>query len=584
VWAQDSVTVIVDGAPRRVATHAVTVADVLSESGVSFSEEDVVSPAPEGEVRDGMTVVVRHAIPVTVTMGADKVQLDVVGTRVADALVAAGVDPANAEHVSPPVSASLKPGMTIDVPDIVVHVEREESPVKPAVRRVSDASLAKGRKRVIEHGRPGTLLRVYRVVVADGVETPPVLTAEQVVVAPKPKVIAVGTGTDGSGGGSDAATPAAGETRVAAMPAGGRRMAVTATGYSAQQRGRHRRRRRWRPHRPVLRHRCRGHSLGPAARDHQHPGLEMPTSPLASPSATIAVLERHGLYTKKSLGQHFLIDDNTVRRTLELARLDGTETVLEVGPGIGTLTVALCDVASAVVAVERDDALLSALAETTAACPSFALVHADALAVSADDLSRPFGAPDALVANLPYQVAATVVLRFFERLPSLRQATVMVQAEVADRMAAVPGTKAYGGYTVKLRLLAKPAGRFAVAPGCFLPPPRVDSGCSSAILAPWTKEARLMDLVRQAEVVGRIRSYLEELTGTRIKVRANMGRSKIIEREGILTQTHPALFVVEVQEKRERTARASYQYVDVLTGTVELSDPDNGETLFPFLN
>ena len=87
-----------------------------------------------------------------------------------------------------------------------------------------------------------------------------------------------------------------------------------------------------------------------------------------------------------------------------------------------------------------------------------------------------------------------------------------------------------------------------------------------------------MDLVRQAEVVGRIRSYLEELTGTRIKVRANMGRSKIIEREGILTQTHPALFVVEVQEKRERTARASYQYVDVLTGTVELSDPDNGET------
>ena len=68
-----------------------------------------------------------------------------------------------------------------------------------------------------------------------------------------------------------------------------------------------------------------------------------------------------------------------------------------------------------------------------------------------------------------------MVLRFFELLPSLRQATVMVQAEVADRMAAVPGTKAYGGYTVKLRLLAKPAGRFAVAPGCFLPPPRVDS-------------------------------------------------------------------------------------------------------------
>lgn len=93
-----------------------------------------------------------------------------------------------------------------------------------------------------------------------------------------------------------------------------------------------------------------------------------------------------------------------------------------------------------------------------------------------------------------------------------------------------------------------------------------------------------MDLVRQAEVVGRIRSDLEGLTGQRIKVRANMGRSKIVEREGVLMQTHPALFVVEVQEKRERTARASYQYVDVLTGTVELTDPENGESLFPWLN
>ncbi len=93
-----------------------------------------------------------------------------------------------------------------------------------------------------------------------------------------------------------------------------------------------------------------------------------------------------------------------------------------------------------------------------------------------------------------------------------------------------------------------------------------------------------MDLASQVEVVGRIRSNLEELTGSRIRVRANMGRSKIVEREGILTQTHPALFVVEVQEKRERTARASYQYVDVLTGTVELTNPESGESVFPWLS
>lgn len=93
-----------------------------------------------------------------------------------------------------------------------------------------------------------------------------------------------------------------------------------------------------------------------------------------------------------------------------------------------------------------------------------------------------------------------------------------------------------------------------------------------------------MDFTGQAEVVGRIRSDLEGLTGRRIRVKANMGRSKIVEREGVLMQTHPSLFVVEVQEKRERTARASYQYVDVLTGTVELTHPENGETLFPWMN
>lgn len=92
----------------------------------------------------------------------------------------------------------------------------------------------------------------------------------------------------------------------------------------------------------------------------------------------------------------------------------------------------------------------------------------------------------------------------------------------------------------------------------------------------------MIDFARQAEVVGRIRSDLEQLTGSKIRVRANMGRSKIVEREGTLMQTHPALFVVEVQEKRDRKARASYQYVDVLTGTVELTDPDSGESLFPW--
>ncbi|MBS3974489.1 MAG: Veg family protein [Actinobacteria bacterium] len=93
-----------------------------------------------------------------------------------------------------------------------------------------------------------------------------------------------------------------------------------------------------------------------------------------------------------------------------------------------------------------------------------------------------------------------------------------------------------------------------------------------------------MDLAAQTLVVGRIRTDLEAMMGTRMRLRANMGRSKIVEREGILEQTHPALFVVKVEEKRERTARVSYSYVDVLTGTVELTHCESGENLLPWLN
>lgn len=93
-----------------------------------------------------------------------------------------------------------------------------------------------------------------------------------------------------------------------------------------------------------------------------------------------------------------------------------------------------------------------------------------------------------------------------------------------------------------------------------------------------------MDSASQVHVVGRIRSDLESLMGTRLKLRANMGRSKVLEREGVLEQTHPRVFVLKVDEKRQRTARVSYSYVDVLTGVVELTHPDSGEKVFPWLN
>jgi len=140
----------------------------------------------------------------------------------------------------------------------------------------------------------------------------------------------------------------------------------------------------------------------------------MPHSRLASPSATIAVLARHGLHTRKALGQHFLVDDNIVGRIIDLAALQPGEHVLEVGPGIGTLTDALLSAGARVTAVEYDARLIPVLAELAEEGRPLRVVNADAVTVSVDLLGTGDDAPRALVANLPYSVAATVVLRFFD--------------------------------------------------------------------------------------------------------------------------------------------------------------------------
>lgn len=213
---------------------------------------------------------------------------------------------------------------------------------------------------------------------------------------------------------------------------------------------------------------------------------------LASVSETRSVLEQHGLMTKKALGQHFLINDGVVSRICDLAELSSDDVVLEVGPGIGTLSVALLQKAGQVIAIERDSDLPPVLAQTCSEWSnSFTLIENDALQVFSDDLPV---APNKLVSNLPYAVAATIVLDYFERFPSLQSVTVMVQAEVADRMCAQPGSKNYGAYTVKLGLYASYTGRFNVAEGNFFPPPRV----KSAVIRFDRKKDLLDDKTRKA--------------------------------------------------------------------------------------
>ena len=215
------------------------------------------------------------------------------------------------------------------------------------------------------------------------------------------------------------------------------------------------------------------------------------TSWLANQRATKETLERFGLATKYRLGQNFLVQDHVIEKIVQLAEVQPTDVVVEVGPGLGTLTVALLDNARAVCSLEADSELEQVLALT---CKephpdSFALVMGDALAITPQKLAEAYNTlptvahdaatsapmPTKFVSNLPYQVAATLILKFFQELPSLERAVVMVQAEVADRISAKPSTKAYGAYTAKLSLFAQVTGRFEVGPGNFMPPPRVNS-------------------------------------------------------------------------------------------------------------
>ncbi len=180
----------------------------------------------------------------------------------------------------------------------------------------------------------------------------------------------------------------------------------------------------------------------------------------------------------KQLGQNFVHDANTVRRIAAAADICGSDTVLEVGPGLGSLTLALLDVADAVIAIEIDPKLASRLPQTVAErAPSLAdrltVVEYDALRIKAADIP---GEPAALVANLPYNVAVPVLLHLFSELPSLRTALVMVQAEVADRLAADPGNKIYGIPSVKAGFFGTVKRAGSVGRSVFWPVPKVESG------------------------------------------------------------------------------------------------------------
>lgn len=194
---------------------------------------------------------------------------------------------------------------------------------------------------------------------------------------------------------------------------------------------------------------------------------------IASPQVTQHILNRFKLRADKKLGQNFLIDENVVRQIVEAAELSEADTVLEVGPGIGTLTQGLAESKAKVVAVELDTRLLPVLATTLEGYDNVRVVHGDILKVN---IMEEVGAPEFKVcANLPYYITTPIIFALLEKRLPMERLVAMVQKEVAERMAAQPGGKEYGALSVAIQYYTEPEIAFIVPPTSFIPAPAVDS-------------------------------------------------------------------------------------------------------------
>ena len=186
-------------------------------------------------------------------------------------------------------------------------------------------------------------------------------------------------------------------------------------------------------------------------------------------------LAEHELHPRKRWGQHFLVDRNILNKIVQTAQIGKEDTVLEVGPGLGEMTLALARQARNVIAVEIDPKLVGILRNKTATSPNVEIIGKDILKVDFREIADREGRSIKVVANLPYQISTPLLFRFIEEREVFSTLTVMVQREVAERMVAPPGGKDYGPLSIFVQLFSELSIRFFVKPSAFFPPPNVDS-------------------------------------------------------------------------------------------------------------
>jgi 16S rRNA (adenine1518-N6/adenine1519-N6)-dimethyltransferase len=198
---------------------------------------------------------------------------------------------------------------------------------------------------------------------------------------------------------------------------------------------------------------------------------------LGNPKNTIEVLQKYQFNFQKKYGQNFLIDTRVLEEIVSASGVGKTDFVLEIGPGIGTMTQYLCEAAREVVAVEIDDHLIPILQDTLSLYDNVEILHEDILKVDINRLAQEKndGRPIKVVANLPYYITTPIIMGLFESHVPIDSITIMVQKEVADRMQVGPGTKDYGALSLAVQYYARPEIVLQVPPSCFMPQPKVGS-------------------------------------------------------------------------------------------------------------
>lgn len=198
---------------------------------------------------------------------------------------------------------------------------------------------------------------------------------------------------------------------------------------------------------------------------------------LVNPKNTISVLKKYDIHFQKKYGQNFLIDAHVMNKIIKTAAVTKEDLVIEIGPGIGTMTQFLCEAARQVIAIEIDKALIPVLSDTLSGYDNVKVIEGDVLKQDIGAIAGKYneGKPVKIVANLPYYITTPIIMGIFEKNVPVESITVMVQKEVAERMQAGPGTKAYGALSLAVQYYSKPYLAANVPENCFMPRPNVAS-------------------------------------------------------------------------------------------------------------